>query len=176
MWVRLLRSGYCVVMMLQDIASPSVEAAEALARAASLDLSMVRMKMSDPQEGRDWTDAEVDIAEQEYRRFLALHLMYPQVDVVPCGIVDEIWHTHILDTHAYAPDCQEVFGFFLHHFPYFGMRGERDAADLVTANDLTLARYHRALGEPPDGVWVDSKSAKCKQKSCRTQCKPMNCR
>ena len=37
---------------------------------------------------------------------------------------------HILDTRAYSRDCEFLFGRFLHHFPYFGMRGDADRAAL----------------------------------------------
>src|SRR3954471_4348768 len=87
-----------------------------------LDLSNVRMKLADPEEGHGFAASELDLREQEYRRFLALHLAYPEMDVVPCKLVDGIWHQHILDTNAYARDCEAIFGRFLHHFPYFGMR------------------------------------------------------
>jgi hypothetical protein len=89
---------------------------------------MIRMKLADAHEGQGWDVDQLDLGEQEYRRFLALHLMYPEMAVVPCGMVDEVWHTHILDTFAYAPDCEKVFGFFLHHVPYFGMRGAEGRA------------------------------------------------
>lgn len=148
---------------------------QALARLGSIHLAMIRMKLADPDEGKGWSTDELDLAEQEYRQFLALHLMYPDMAVVPCGLVDEIWHAHILDTHAYGDDCQEVFGFFLHHFPYFGMRGEKDAADLVNAYDETLACYRAAFGEPTVGAWLGDDSASCKRKQCRTQCKPQKC-
>src|SRR4051794_13094372 len=98
-----------------------------------LDLSNVRMKLADPDEGPGFAASELDVREQEYRRFLALHLAYPEMDVVPCKIVDEIWHQHILDTRAYADDCDAIFGHFLHHFPYFGMRGDGDAQALMDA-------------------------------------------
>jgi hypothetical protein len=63
--------------------------------------------------------------EEEYRKFLALHLSYPDVDIVPCKIVDEIWHQHILDTAAYRDDCDALFGRFLDHFPYVAARPTR---------------------------------------------------
>jgi hypothetical protein len=106
---------------------------------------MVRMKLADPVEGKGWVESELDLAEREYRRFLALHLMYPGSDVVPCHLVDEVWHAHILDTQAYALDCQALFGSFLHHFPYFGLRGADDAANLMAAYDDTVTRYGEAL-------------------------------
>lgn len=42
--------------------------------AGILDLSNVRMKLADPDEGKSISDGQLDLAEQEYRRFLALHL------------------------------------------------------------------------------------------------------
>jgi hypothetical protein len=112
---------------------------------------MVRRKIADPNEGKGWDQGQLDLAEREYRRFFALHLIYPEAEVVPCHLVDEFWHQHILDTYAYARDCLEVFGYFLHHFPYFGMRGEQDAMDLMDAYDATIDRYETAFGNSP---WV----------------------
>lgn len=150
---------------------PAMSASDALRRLEVLDLDMIRKKLADPDEGKGWSSAELDLAEREYRRFLALHLMYPGMAIVPCSFVDEVWHAHILDTQAYGPDCQAVFGFFLHHFPYFGMRDEQDAVDLSTAYDMTLNRYEDAFGEPAAQAWQGMSSAKC-----RTKCKPMKCR
>ena len=155
-----------------DTKTRRLTADEALARVHTIDLSMIRMKLADPLEGKGWSNDQLDLAEREYRRFLALHLMYPEMAVVPCALVDVVWHAHILDTQAYGPDCDRTFGFFLHHFPYFGMRGEQDAADLMDAYDLTVARYEAAFGNPPEGVWRPELAGRCK----RTNCKPQRCR
>lgn len=152
--------------------APVMSADDALTRLGAIDLTMIRLKLADPLEGQGWNEGELELAEREYRRFLALHLMFPEMAVVPCGLVDHVWHAHILDTFAYAPDCQKVFGFFLHHYPYFGMRGEQDAVDLHDAYELTLARYGDAFGEPPVGVWRPEAGAKCGRKNC----KPQKCR
>lgn len=64
-----------------------------------------------------------------------------------------MWHHHILDTHAYAPDCQSVFGHFLHHFPYWGMRGEEDKAELYSAYAATLQLYEQHFGAPESEIW-----------------------
>jgi hypothetical protein len=48
----------------------------------------------------------------------------------------------------YAEDCQNVFGYFLHHFPYFGMRGEEDAADLKAASARMHELHLREFSEP----------------------------
>jgi hypothetical protein len=136
-----------------------------------LDLSNIRMKLANPEEGAGMTDAELDLMEQEYRRFLALRLAYPDMDVVPCKIVDEMWHRHILDTAAYREDCQAIFGRFLDHFPYFGLRGPDDAQALLDAYAETLARYEEAFGEPPADTWIS-----VSRRRCRTACRPMRCR
>jgi hypothetical protein len=159
------------------IAELYATAEDALAHLAEcLDLTNVRLKLADPEEGKGLSEAELDLAEQEYRRFLALHLMYPGADIVPCHLVDDIWHQHILDTIAYRGDCDAIFGRFLDHFPYFGMRGEDDAQALLDAYGDTLEKYEAAFGPPPHGTWLKADEAKCHKGSCRTQCKPMKCR
>lgn len=155
-------------------ASAALTSEAALALLAErLDLSDVRLKLADPEEGKGYSSDQLDLAEAEYRKFLALHLMYPDADIVPCKMVDEIWHQHILDTAAYREDCDAIFGRFIDHFPYFGMRDEQDAQDLEDAYDSTLQRYEEAFGPTPDGTWrsIDPTS-KCK----RTACKPQKCR
>jgi hypothetical protein len=139
---------------------------------ALLDLSDVRTKLADPEEGHAMTQAELDLAEREYRRFLALHLAFPDADIVPCKLVDTIWHQHILDTRAYHADCAAIFGDYLHHFPYFGMRGADDAQALSDAYSDTLRRYRIAFGEPPASTWIATDASSCK----RTACKPQKCR
>jgi hypothetical protein len=136
-----------------------------------LDLGMVRTKLANPEEGEAWSEADLDVAEREYLRFLALCLAYPEEQIVPCLVVDKIWHAHILDTRAYREDCDRVFGFFYDHFPYFGMRSEEDAADLRSAYDRTLALYELNFGDPPPDTWRTIKAAKC-----RSACKPVKCK
>jgi hypothetical protein len=147
--------------------------AEALDRLdEALDLSGVRWKLSDPEEGPGHSPEDLDLMETEYRKFLALRLVHPDVDIVPCKLVDEIWHQHILDTAAYREDCDAIFGHFVDHFPYFGMRGEEDAQALENAYTDTLRRYRGAFGEPPADTWVASDASSCR----RTACKPQKCR
>lgn len=104
-----------------------------------LDLSAVRMKLSDPEEGKGYAASHLNLMEGEYQKFLAMHVAFPDMDVVPCEIVDEMWHHHILDTIAYRRDCEALFGKFLDHFPYFGLRGPEDAEALANAYELTVA-------------------------------------
>lgn len=147
--------------------------AEALDRLAGvLDLSNVRMKLADPQEGKGYSAEQLDLMEGEYRKFLALHIAYPDTDIVPCKLVDEIWHQHILDTRAYHADCEAIFGSYLHHFPYFGMRGDDDAKALSDAYADTITWYRDGFGEPPESTWIAVDASSCK----RTACKPQQCR
>jgi hypothetical protein len=147
-------------------------AAESLALLeAELDLSMVRFKLANPEEGEGWPQETMDLAEAEYRKFLALCIAYPDEAIVPCRLVDQFWHQHILDTRAYRNDCQRLFGFFYDHYPYFGLNGPDDAANLESAYAITLNLYELNFGEPPRGAWKGDAKEKC-----RTGCKPMKCR
>jgi hypothetical protein len=153
--------------------SPVPDATAAMQRLDDLlDLSNVRMKLADADEGPGLDADAINLIEAEYRKFLALQLMHPMADIVPCGIVDEMWHRHILDTAAYREDCDAIFGQFLDHFPYFGMRGEADAQALTDAYADTLDRYRAAFGEPPPESWISSDASKCTRKAC----KPQKCR
>jgi hypothetical protein len=62
-----------------------------------------------------------------------------------------------------------VFGRFLDHFPYFGMREEADAAALAEAYADTLMRYRDAFGEPPEDTWISRDAASCKRTACKPQ-------
>lgn len=145
-------------------------AADALSRIdARLDLSNVRRKLENPEDGKSYSGERLDVIELEYRRYLALQLAYPDEDIVPCADVDEMWHRHILDTIAYRADCDAIFGRFLDHYPYFGMSSEEEAGELLDAYSRTLERYRDAFGEPPAGVWVAEDAASCKRKNCKPQ-------
>jgi hypothetical protein len=113
---------------------------------AALDLEMVKMKLQEPDEGEGWTAEQCDMAEIEYKRYLHLCKKYGK-GMVPNKIMDIFWHYHILDTRAYHKDCEAVFGHYLHHFPYFGMRGEQDAQNLKNAFYKTKELYLETFGE-----------------------------
>jgi hypothetical protein len=132
-----------------------------------LDLTDVRMKLADPEEGPGLDQAALDLAEREYRKFLALQIAHPEATIVPCQLVDQIWHQHILDTAAYRRDCEAIFGRFLDHYPYFGMRDEAEAQELNDAYADTLDLYRDAFGNPPPDTWVSTDPARCRKPRCR---------
>jgi hypothetical protein len=76
---------------------------------------------------KGWTLEKADATETHYKAFLQLHLLYPKGMHVPTEDIDEMWHAHILDTGKYMIDCYSVFGHYLHHFPYLGMKDEANA-------------------------------------------------
>lgn len=95
---------------------------------AALDLDPIKVKLMHRESGEGWSLAYADAVEFEYRRFLYLVKKFPNEQVAPLADVDLFWHYHILDTMKYAADCDAVFGYFLHHFPYVGLRGADDLA------------------------------------------------
>jgi len=138
-------------------------------RIEALDLTMVKIKLQDSDEGAGWSAVYCERVDVEYRRYLFLTGTYPELPIVPSKIVDKFWHGHILDTQAYAPDCESAFGYFLHHYPYFGMRGPDDAAALGDAYDSTLELYELHFGMPPADLWARSGAARCP--NCGNRCK-----
>src|SRR5262245_45921098 len=131
-----------------SVANPPLSLSDAMRLVESVDLSMVKLKIMDKEEGQGWDQAYADHVESRYRRYLCMILMSGgRGSVVPTKEIDLFWHQHILDTRAYASDCQQVFGRFLHHFPYFGMRGDDDAKNLENAFEDTKRTYARLFGE-----------------------------
>ena len=125
----------------------SKPAAHAVAAIQALDLDPIKRKLMDPEEGQGWSREYADQMETAYKRYLTLLAKYPDETIAPTKDVNKFWHGHILDTIKYAEDCENVFGYFLHHFPYFGMRGEDDAAALRAASERMHEIYAREFGE-----------------------------
>ena len=157
---------------MQDVLTTTKQALveQALILLNKLDFSMLKHKLQDQEEGLGWSAAECEAAAQDYKRFLALKYAYPAEEIVPNQVVDKFWHFHILDTLAYAQDCQQVFGQFVHHYPYFGMRGEQDLRDLHVAFVDTTALYALHFGQGYDAAKGGGRG------KCRTACKPVKCK
>jgi hypothetical protein len=147
----------------------------------SIDLSMVKMKLMDKEEGQGWDKEYADYVEQRYKRYLCMVYINPTGSVVPTKDIDLFWHQHILDTHAYSKDCQLIFGKFLHHFPYFGMRGEEDAKDLLNSFEETKFLHKQLFGEDYAIEYSGDTSSSachkcsCKCKKCASGCSGVKC-
>jgi hypothetical protein len=114
---------------------------------AELDLDPIKVKLMHKESGEAWSLEKANAVEFEYRRFLQLMKMYPGEQTAPLFDVDTFWHYHILDTMKYAADCEQVFGYFLHHFPYIGLRGEDDEAAHHEAGSRMQELYEATFGE-----------------------------
>lgn len=112
-----------------------------------LDLEPIKTKLMHVPSGEGWSRAQADAVEKEYRRFLCLMKSHPGESIAPLVDVDTFWHYHILDTMKYAADCAQAFGYFLHHYPYVGMRGGNDAQFRIDSGARTRVLYEAAFGE-----------------------------
>jgi hypothetical protein len=112
-----------------------------------LDLDPIKVKLMHKQSGEGWTLEQASAVEVEYRRFLYLCKAFHNEAVAPLEDVDTFWHYHILDTMKYAQDCRDIFGRFLHHFPYVGMRGAEDLTTLQRMGERTRALYEQSFGD-----------------------------
>jgi hypothetical protein len=125
-----------------------------LGRVDRLDLESVVFKLMHPEPGQaglSLGEADRDVA--LYRCFLKLCVLCPGVALVPTMRLDQVWHAHVLDTAKYRADCEVVFGRFIDHFPYAGLRGEEDRrawrADFATTRRLFAEHFGIDLGEEP---------------------------
>jgi hypothetical protein len=125
---------------------------QVVAAIQALDLDPIKLKLMDSEEGQGWSREYADKMELAYRRFLTLLAIHPEETLAPSKDVDKFWHGHILDTLKYAEDCERVFGSFLHHFPYFGMRGAEDAANLARAAEATRRLYRQEFSGESEGA------------------------
>ncbi|MCW7538316.1 hypothetical protein OOT46_10740 [Aquabacterium sp. A7-Y] len=132
----------------------------ALREIDALDLEAIRFQLTHDRGDFRWSAERVASAELGYRRYLKLRVLHPDVMIPPTRDADQFWHNHILDTRKYAEDCERVFGHFLHHFPYFGVQGDEDAAQHAAATDFMREQYEREFGESVDrlGDWEQIES------------------
>jgi hypothetical protein len=132
----------------------------------ALDFEQIKNKLMHRDGGKGWSRERVDAAEREYRRFLFLMKKYPDELTAPSMEVDRFWHQHILDTAKYARDCEAVFGYFLHHYPYLGLGGEEDETLRQQAGQRMRDLYEQNFGavataEAPARAASASESAFC---------------
>ncbi|MDP8033661.1 hypothetical protein QJU43_04265 [Pasteurella atlantica] len=86
-------------------------------------------------EREDWNKERAEKAVADYRIYMAATKALNGEQMVPNGDIDEIWHMHILDTRAYLKDCLELFGGFLHHYPYFGRLSDENRQEWLDAQN-----------------------------------------
>jgi hypothetical protein len=117
-----------------------------------LDLEPIKTKLMHGPSGEGWSLEKANAVEKEYRRFLCLMKLYPDEDTAPLVDVDTFWHYHILDTMKYAADCEQAFGYFLHHYPYVGMGDEDDQQFRLDSGDRMRDLYEATFGDAYPGA------------------------
>ncbi|MBB1419681.1 hypothetical protein H5187_20775 [Pseudoalteromonas sp. SG44-1] len=141
---------------------------------AALNFEKLKWKLTQSAEAT-WNTELCDFAELEYRKFLSLKKWYPKLSLVPSKLVDKFWHEHILDTRSYMDDCECLFGFYLHHYPYFGIYGDKDQSKLQSSFDETVTVYEEHFGAFPTAELYSKKSAqmaRCEEHACHV---PTSC-
>jgi hypothetical protein len=135
-------------------------------RLDQLDLEPIVYKITHHHQGPKWDLAKADEVAHLYKQYLTLCFLYPGIGNVPTQDIDTFWHYHILDTAKYQDDCQKLLGRFLHHFPYFGLRGAEDEQALAFAFEQTRALFAEHFG-------VAFSENKCED--CRDDCVSIPC-
>lgn len=124
------------------------------ARLAAWDLSVV--KKHAVQVGLYPAD-EIDAVEAEYKKWLALAIVYRNEPIPISAAIDSMWHHHIIFTQDYTAMGVAMTGKYLHHRPSI----LDDKKDLERAFDAkTLIRYKQHFGTPDPKYW-DSVLCKC---------------
>lgn len=107
-------------------------------RLAKIDLTAV---MKHVQQDTGLSAADLERAEDLYRKFLTLIGNFPGKSFVPPRLVDHVWHAHITFTRQYMADCELLFGRYLHHNP---ATEDEDMTPLFHTN--TIPAYQQQFG------------------------------
>jgi len=145
---------------------------------ANLDLGYLGRKLLDDDAfeaqrrngERLWDEDRVERALNEYKQFLALMHWHPEASLVPSEDIDEVWHTHVLNTARYQADCEMIFGRFQHHAPTSG-GSEELQEEQMKDHDETLRLFDEAFGEVPQSYTFNA-SDRCRREAydrCRRE-------
>jgi hypothetical protein len=128
----------------------------------ALDLEAIKFKLVFDPHGTPWSVEKVTQIEILYKRFLVLVGKHPDKYIVPFSEdVDTFWHYHILDTGKYSLDCTNIFGRFIHHFPYLGLRGAADAESLQKSFEESCSLYEQEFGVSLDSAMLSAGCTNC---------------
>jgi hypothetical protein len=103
----------------------------------------------------------VNEAEVEYKRFLTMYLLCPDVILPVSNEVDPFWHSHILFTEDYIKMSDMVFGKYLIHRPAI-LDSQHMLDGLFQQN--TMVKYQEIFGTLNLAYWG---SACCAGGCCR---------
>lgn len=121
-----------------------------------IDLSKIRSRLIHKLK---WAEERADVAVAEYKKFLQLMFVHPNVIFAPSSEVDEVWHAHILHTALYAKQCEYLFGRFIHHNPTDPEESVEKKENTSYLN--TLKYYKEVFGEEAHPkIWPQLKKSK----------------
>jgi hypothetical protein len=112
----------------------------------ALDLEPIIFLLTHPKKSLGWSRDKALQAIAHYKMFLLLHYLYPEKNIVPTEEIDEVLHNHSSDSAKYHQDCNHLFGYFLHHDPYFGLLGEADQKSHLAAFMETKVLFKKHFG------------------------------
>ena len=115
-----------------------------------IEFERIKWKIENSLENSSLSFDTVDMAIEEYKRFLTLRLENPGIKIAPTKLMDEVWHFHILDTKKYSADCQKLFGKFLNHHPSYGPFDSVEIQEsLSTSFESMKTLYRGRFGSDP---------------------------
>lgn len=146
-------------------------------RIQNINLDPIRFNLANRDEGEgSWEVKKIDEVETHYRQFLFLtQVAESSCSLVPSLEIDQFWHTHILDTSKYMEDCQNAFGCYLHHFPYFRVSDKKGQSDLMKAFLGTALLFEEFFGEIPSS-YSCTEGSNSERKSKKAHCCGMDFR
>ncbi|MCM1958214.1 hypothetical protein NCZ17_02355 [Acinetobacter modestus] len=98
-------------------------------------------------ESKGWSSSKIERAISDYKKYMALMKAMNGYQLVPNEEIDEVWHMHILDTRQYMQDCDELFGEYIHHYPYFGMLSEENKSQWLETQSLSENVWKQLFGK-----------------------------
>ncbi|MFM7855874.1 MAG: glycine-rich domain-containing protein [Flammeovirgaceae bacterium] len=96
-----------------------------------------------------WTKNFTVRAISEYKKFMFLAATSDTM-VSPSGIVDAVWHQHLVFSDSYTEFCN-ILGKFIRHVP--SNRSKQDFQKFKLAKERTTKLYQERFGEQPKDIW-----------------------
>lgn len=111
-----------------------------------LDLEPIAFLLMHPEKGVRWTREKTVQAIAHYKMFLLLHYLYSDKKLVPTVEIDVVFEHHFSDSAKYRQDCNDLFGYFVDHNPYFGLLDEADEKNWLAAFAETKFLFEQHFG------------------------------
>jgi hypothetical protein len=94
--------------------------------------------------------------ELEFRRYIALKLIYPKLSFTPSRFVDMYWHLFMLYTKEYNEFCIKLYGRMLNHVPFdIEMEQNETGNEGTEPYERTRNTYVEIFGVIDKKMWPD---------------------